>query len=169
MVAQPQWVGLEVWCSACQAYTTVHAQTLGTIGTGTNQAYSLTLTCGHFDAAETILDKTREQQKLDGIAPKRMAYHSSAASSPPFFKEERVWPPRTEGETYHFSVDSKSYQTDKPAIQGYEVKRIVQCTPTYQLFLEQDVTADRAIGDHDKVVLSGKQIRFYVVPPATGG
>jgi len=84
MIAQPQWVGLEVWCSTCQAYTHIHAQALGAIGTGTNQAYSLTLACGHFDAAETILDNTRKQHGADGIAPKRMGYHIDPAFSPPY-------------------------------------------------------------------------------------
>lgn len=73
---------------------------------------------------------------------------------------------------FHFFVDAKRYETDKPSLTGAEIKAIAGVTPTYQLFLEEEGdTPDRAISDGEAVELKeGEDIRhFYAVPPATFG
>jgi hypothetical protein len=73
---------------------------------------------------------------------------------------------------YHFFVDAKRYETDKPSLAGAEIKAIAGVTPTYQLFLEEEGdTPDRAISDGEAVELKeGEDTRhFYAVPPATFG
>lgn len=73
---------------------------------------------------------------------------------------------------FHFYVDAKRYETDKPSLTGLEIKTIAGITPTYQLFLEEEGDQpDRAISDGEAVELKrGEKTRhFYAVPPATFG
>jgi hypothetical protein len=73
---------------------------------------------------------------------------------------------------FHFFVDAKRYETDKPSLTGAEIKAIASITPTYQLFLEEEGDRpDKPIPDSEAVHLTeGEHIRhFYAVPPATFG
>jgi len=75
---------------------------------------------------------------------------------------------------YHFFVDTKQYETDKPSLTGAEIKAMVSgFNPMYQLFLEEPGDApDRPVPDSETVSIdpAGHGVRkFYSVPPATFG
>ena len=78
--------------------------------------------------------------------------------------------PEHKPKLYHFFVDGKKYETDKPNIAGGEIKTLASVPAPYQLFLEEHGTApDRVISDGETISLEHDTKHFYAVPPATFG
>jgi len=74
---------------------------------------------------------------------------------------------------FHFFVDAKRFETDKPSLMGAEIKAIAGTNPSYQLFLEEEGdTPDKPVADDEPVKIKEgeKHTRhFFAVPPATFG
>jgi hypothetical protein len=71
---------------------------------------------------------------------------------------------------YHFFVDGKKYENEKPHVSGLEIKTRAGVEGNYQLYLEEEgETPDRAISDSETVSLADRVKHFFAVPPATFG
>jgi hypothetical protein len=71
---------------------------------------------------------------------------------------------------YPFFVDGKQFESTEVSITGAKVKAIAGIDAGYQVFLEQEgSTPDKPISDLDGVDLSGREMHFFAVPPATFG
>lgn len=76
----------------------------------------------------------------------------------------------TKHHSYHFFVDAKKYETDKPSVTGLEIKNMAGVPGNYQLYLEEEGDKpDRAISDSQSLILDHCENHFFAVPPATFG
>jgi Multiubiquitin len=81
----------------------------------------------------------------------------------------------TDTHKYHFFVDTKKYETDKPSLTGAEIKAMIPgFNPTYQLYIEEPGDKpDRPVADTEPFSLAEGEHhgvrKFYTVPPATFG
>lgn len=72
--------------------------------------------------------------------------------------------------SYHFFVDAKKYESDKPNLTALEIKNMAGVPGNYQLYQEEEGdTPDRAISDGETVTLDDGEKHFFAVPPATFG
>jgi hypothetical protein len=66
---------------------------------------------------------------------------------------------------FKFWHDGREFETRRPSMMVLELKQLVKCTPTYQLFEERE-GHDVAQGDGVAVDLTHEP-HFFSIPPAT--
>lgn len=67
-----------------------------------------------------------------------------------------------------FWMDARRYESTETALTGAQIKAAGNCSPGYQLFLEEeDNKPDRGICDGEAIRIDGRVLHFWAAPLAT--